>query len=324
MAAVLTNEPDWTALPAETASVIRALLRRCLRKDPARRMHDSADARIEIEEAIAEPVPQPQASSAPARPTAQSRAGWWAAALLVIALLATGALLVTRAGSVWSASPGPQVTRVELNMPLGVEGNDASSPSIAISPDGTQVAFIGMVGGLRRIYLRRIGEFESVALRGTESANFVSFAPDGAALVFDDPGVEVRRARDRYRPAGASRLTTELFAAIEDATKKHYNVDVLPTMSTGASDKAQIRSKGVQCYAIGPLIDAEDGARGAHSDQERILESGLYRFVRFQYDVVMSVAGEIGSVSRPVTFVDGGRATFAAWTRTRARSRTRR
>ena len=63
-------------------------------------------------------------------------------------------------------------------------------------------------------------------------------------------------------------------------------------MSTGASDKAQIRSKGVQCYGIGPALDSEDGAKGfgAHSDQERILEAELHRFVRFQYDVVMDVA----------------------------------
>jgi hypothetical protein len=71
-----------------------------------------------------------------------------------------------------------------------------------------------------------------------------------------------------------------------------YGVEVLPTMSTGASDKAQIRSKGVQCYGVGPAIDYEDGGKGfgAHSDQERILEAELHKFVRWQYDVVMDVA----------------------------------
>jgi acetylornithine deacetylase/succinyl-diaminopimelate desuccinylase-like protein len=115
---------------------------------------------------------------------------------------------------------------------------------------------------------------------------------DQIRAVINDPNVEVRWARDRYRPAGASRLNTELFAAIEAQTRKHYNVDVLPTMSTGASDKAQIRSKGVQCYGIGPAQDTEDAAKGygAHSDQERILEAELHRFVRFQYDVVMDVS----------------------------------
>jgi acetylornithine deacetylase/succinyl-diaminopimelate desuccinylase-like protein len=111
--------------------------------------------------------------------------------------------------------------------------------------------------------------------------------------VINDPAVEVRWARDRYRPAGSSSLTTEAFKVIEEQTKKHYGTIVLPTMSTGASDKAQIRSKGVQCYGIGPAIDSEDAGKGfgAHSDQERILESELHRFVRFQYDVVMALAG---------------------------------
>jgi acetylornithine deacetylase/succinyl-diaminopimelate desuccinylase-like protein len=110
--------------------------------------------------------------------------------------------------------------------------------------------------------------------------------------VVNDPNVEVRWARDRYRPAGTSALTTEAFAVIEQQIKAHYNADVLPTMSTGASDMAQIRSKGINCYGIGPAIDTEDGPKGfgAHSDQERILEAELHRFVRFQIDVVMALA----------------------------------
>ncbi len=115
---------------------------------------------------------------------------------------------------------------------------------------------------------------------------------DQLRAVINDPTIDVRWARDRYRPAGASSLNTEMFAAIEAETRRLYNVDVLPTMSTGASDKAQIRSKGVQCYGIGPALDSEDGGKGygAHSDQERILEAELHRFVRFQYDVVMDLA----------------------------------
>jgi hypothetical protein len=55
---------------------------------------------------------------------------------------------------------------------------------------------------------------------------------------------------------------------------------------------AYLRARGMQCYGIGPAIDVEDGPKGfgAHSDQERILESELHRFVRFQYDVVEQLA----------------------------------
>jgi acetylornithine deacetylase/succinyl-diaminopimelate desuccinylase-like protein len=115
---------------------------------------------------------------------------------------------------------------------------------------------------------------------------------DTLRAVIDDPNVDVRWARDRYRPAGGSSLKTEAFAVLEAQVQKHYGAAVLPTMGTGATDMAQIRSKGVQCYGIGPAIDTEDAARGfgAHSDQERILESELHRFVKFHHDVVMELA----------------------------------
>jgi acetylornithine deacetylase/succinyl-diaminopimelate desuccinylase-like protein len=115
---------------------------------------------------------------------------------------------------------------------------------------------------------------------------------DQVRKVVNDPKVEVRWFRDRYRPAGGSRLNTEAFTVIEAQIKKHYDTATLPTMGTGATDMAQIRSKGIQCYGIGPALDSEDGQKGfgAHSDQERILVAELHRFVRFQSDVVLELA----------------------------------
>lgn len=115
---------------------------------------------------------------------------------------------------------------------------------------------------------------------------------DQVRKVVNDPKVEVRWFRDRYRPAGGSRLNTEAFTVIEAQIRKHYDTVTLPTMGTGATDMAQIRSKGIQCYGIGPATDQEDGQKGfgAHSDQERILVEELHRFVRFQTDVVMELA----------------------------------
>lgn len=115
---------------------------------------------------------------------------------------------------------------------------------------------------------------------------------DMVRKVINDASVEVRWGRERYRPAGGSRLDTEAYAAIEAQVKKHYNTVALPTMGTGATDMSNIRAVGPQCYGIGPAIDSEDGPKGfgAHSDQERILESELQRFVRFQYDLVLELA----------------------------------
>jgi acetylornithine deacetylase/succinyl-diaminopimelate desuccinylase-like protein len=115
---------------------------------------------------------------------------------------------------------------------------------------------------------------------------------DQVRRVINDPNIEVRWGRERYRPAGGSRIDTEAYAVLEAQTKRHYDTIVLPTMGTGATDMAQIRSKGIQCYGIGPALDTEDGPKGfgAHSDQERILEAELHRFVRFYWDVVIQLA----------------------------------
>jgi acetylornithine deacetylase/succinyl-diaminopimelate desuccinylase-like protein len=110
--------------------------------------------------------------------------------------------------------------------------------------------------------------------------------------VVNDPAVEVAWAPRDVRPHGITRLNTEAFQAIEAAVTKHYNVPTLPLMSTGATDMAYLRAKGMQCYGVGPALDIEDGPKGfsAHSDQERIVESELHRFVRFNYDVVVDLA----------------------------------
>lgn len=110
--------------------------------------------------------------------------------------------------------------------------------------------------------------------------------------VVNDPAVEVGWAPRNVRPAGTSRLNNEAFQTVEAMFKKHYNTVVLPTMSTGATDMAYLRAKGIQCYGVGVAIDEEDGplGYGIHSDQERIVESELYRFVRFHIDTVESLA----------------------------------
>jgi acetylornithine deacetylase/succinyl-diaminopimelate desuccinylase-like protein len=112
--------------------------------------------------------------------------------------------------------------------------------------------------------------------------------------LINDPAVTVELVPGHRRPgAPPSSLHTDAFEVIESAIKRHYGVITLPTMSTGATDMAYLRARGMQCFGIGPVIDTEDGRKGfgAHSDQERILEESLYKFVRFNWDVVVELAG---------------------------------
>ena len=111
--------------------------------------------------------------------------------------------------------------------------------------------------------------------------------------VVNDENVTVEWAARDVRPGtGNANLSSDAFRAIEANLTRHYKAVTLPTMSTGATDMAYLRAKGMQCYGVGPATDTEDGPLGfgAHSDQERILESELYRFVHFLWDTVNEIA----------------------------------
>jgi len=110
--------------------------------------------------------------------------------------------------------------------------------------------------------------------------------------VINDPAVDVNWAQRDVRPATPpANLSSEGFKVVEAAVTSHYQTVTLPAMATGATDMSYLRAKAIQCYGIGPALDSEDGPKGfgSHSDQERILESELHRFVRFEYDIVQTL-----------------------------------
>jgi acetylornithine deacetylase/succinyl-diaminopimelate desuccinylase-like protein len=117
---------------------------------------------------------------------------------------------------------------------------------------------------------------------------------EAAKKVINDPAVDVTisTAIDQRTVGGTTRIDSEAFKTIEAAVSKHYQTVSLPVMQTGATDMSVVRAKGAQCYGVSGAIDIEDGPKGfgAHSDQERILESELHRFVRFSWDIVTDLA----------------------------------
>ena len=131
----------------------------------------------------------------------------------------------------------------------------------------------------------------SLDVRLLPEQDFDSFL-DAIAAVVDDPTIEVTWDDALVRPSATVDLDTEAYRTIEAVYAEHYGVPVIPNMSTGATDMSYLRAKGVSCYGVGPGIDREDGALGfgAHSDQERILEQELYRFVQAYYDIVVRLA----------------------------------
>ena len=116
---------------------------------------------------------------------------------------------------------------------------------------------------------------------------------DAMRKVINDPAVEVVPEHRNERPGAApSKLDSDAYRAVEAAYKSIYGVITIPVMSTGATDMAFLRAKGVQCYGVGAMVDEEDAPKGygPHSDQERILEAAVYKHVQFFWQAVNSIA----------------------------------
>jgi Tol biopolymer transport system component len=181
IAAVIGRDPDWQSLPDTTPAAVRRLLRRCLHKDSNHRLHDIADARIELEETDA--IDVDDRTSMPkigevARP-------WWPLAVAWMAAGAVAAALVTIAltGRVSPAS-APQWSTLQT-VATQLTNYGGSETSGAIAPDGRTFAFVSDHGGTPDIWLRQVSGGDPVRLTNdaAEEAD-LEYAPDGESIFF--------------------------------------------------------------------------------------------------------------------------------------------
>jgi eukaryotic-like serine/threonine-protein kinase len=175
IAAVLRGDIDWSALPPETPASVRRVLRRCLDRDPRRRFHDVADARLELDEA---PEPAPAAGPAAAPPR---RFTPWLAALAAVAVLA-GAGWWRALRPMAAAPPRPISFAVTLPSTDQIPFDD--TPVLDLSRDGTRLVFVVDRGGLRQLAVRTRERIESRAVAGTEGASSPFFSPDAQWIGF--------------------------------------------------------------------------------------------------------------------------------------------
>jgi Tol biopolymer transport system component len=199
LAAVLKSEPEWDRLPANTPPAVRRLLRRCLEKDPEHRLHDAADARIELEHAFDE------AGETPAAPASRFGAGGYGVALLATALVAVVVGYAVRGLRLEDSAPAAGRIVSSIEAPAGVRLGVAGL-SLALSPNGEELAFVGIdADGRSHLYLRRLDSDAARRVEGTESAVTPFWSPDGREVgFFADTGL-MRVAT----AGGAPRLLTD-------------------------------------------------------------------------------------------------------------------
>jgi eukaryotic-like serine/threonine-protein kinase len=176
LAAILTRDPDWRLLPSSTPEAIVRLLGRCLEKDGDKRLHDIADARIEIDHAIAESG----ARSVPQGTTGRrSRFLLPAGIAIAIATLAALVFLSQR-----RSEPGP-ATRLSISTPGFI------SPQLSgiVSPDGRRVAFVSTAGsGKLMLWIRALDDLDARMVPGSEDAAHPFWSPDGRLIGFQAEG----------------------------------------------------------------------------------------------------------------------------------------
>jgi eukaryotic-like serine/threonine-protein kinase len=174
---IFSKEPDLAALPVGLPPALRALIARCLVKDPRQRLRDIGDGRQLLDDLIAGRSDASLAPlTAPAHATPARRPAWqW------IAILGLVAIAAAVAG--WFARPASSATVLRLSIALPPGEKATTVP--AISPDGRLIAYAaGRTYESSQLYLRAVDDFVTRPVAGSVNAMYPFFSPNGQTLMF--------------------------------------------------------------------------------------------------------------------------------------------
>ncbi len=184
IAAILKSEPDWKAIPETTPLKLRDLLLRCLQKDPHNRLHDIADARIDIEDIL---TGTPVDIIPAARLAPKWRILFWIMGGL---FLIVSSVLLWKIFSPSRTEPG-QVHHLMIRLseraplaPSGIFPLGIGRTTLTLSPDGSMLAFVALADGRTQLYLRQMDQDDNKPILGTEGAHSPFFSPDGRWIGF--------------------------------------------------------------------------------------------------------------------------------------------
>ena len=179
LANVINQPPDWERLPDGISPSLQTYLRRCLDKDPTKRVQAIGDVRLAMEGAFE------TAGGEVVEASGAQQASWRQGLPLALALSAVTALVTGLVA--WTLTRGEdaggRITRSSIELPSGVTvapSNSLGHRVLALSPGGTHLAYIGG----DQLYLRAMGEIEATPIPRTEGATEPFFSPNGQWIGF--------------------------------------------------------------------------------------------------------------------------------------------
>lgn len=161
LAAVVMKDPDLSGVPSQ----VQLLLKKCLEKDPKKRLRDITGASLLLENSY---------------PPAGREGRWLPWALAALALVGLGVALVLPK----RAPSHPTHLSVTLPPMSPLTAATVDNPVVALSPDGSQIVYAGIMGDTTQLYLRALDQFEVKPIPGTTGAFTPFFSPDGKSIGF--------------------------------------------------------------------------------------------------------------------------------------------
>ena len=171
LAFVLTKDPEWETLPADTPSTTRQLLRRCVDRDAKRRLRDIGEARIALSGGVTE---------SDSGRTGGGHLGWIAAGALLVVLVVLAVVMLL------PGEDDPRIIRFTMAPPNGTSiAPGPAAPQLAVSPDGRNLAFAAVDSfGMSQIWIRDLSSMVSRPVPGTDGAMFPFWSPDSSVVGF--------------------------------------------------------------------------------------------------------------------------------------------
>ena len=235
---VMTKTPDWTRIPAN----VQPLLRRCLERDPHRRLRDIGDSMALLETA---------STVAPGVEPAPSRRPWLLWGGFAAATLAALALAILYFGQ---QRPSAEPVRLQIALPEDV---NAANRNFALSPDGRKLAFSAAgPDGVARVWVRLMDSPDVRELPGSETTiNAPPFFwdPDSRLIAYTGPGSKLKKVDLLGSPPQTLSDTTGL-----NAVGGSWNTDNVLIFGSGAAGLTRVSASG----GMPSPVTVPDKARG--------------------------------------------------------------